>query len=116
VVLTIAFAFLTMAVSFALLVIPILTPGRQEDLFTLMRLAAIGLIGVLAGILIIWSTRHEGAKAFAMGLAGLMFALTYLVVLYPVFLGVGHYYGPLALALIALAIWNLLEVTLRREA
>jgi len=62
----------------------------------------------------IWSTGHDRATALAAGLAGLMFALAYLLVLYPVYLGVGHLYGPLALALIAIAIWNLLEVTLRR--
>lgn len=119
VVLTIAFVFLTVAASIGILLVLILMPDRREDLATRMLVAAFGLLGVLAGIFIIWSThiwsaRHDRAIAFAAGLAGLMFALACLLALYPLFLGLGHLYGPLVLALIALAIWNLLEVALRR--
>ena len=111
--LTIASVVVAVAASAAILLVPILTPERREDLGTGMFLAAIGLIGVLAGLLIIWSAVNHGAKALAAGLAGLMFAFAYLLALYPVFLGVGHLYGPSALALMALAIWNMLEVTHR---
>ena len=70
-------------------------------------LAPIGLIGVVAGTAIFWSDRHTGRW----NLLGLGLSLLYLgaAVAPPVYLATAHLYGPVALVLVALAIWNVFE-------
>ena len=70
-------------------------------------LAPIGLIGVAAGSAIIWSDRSRGRWGFL----GLGLSLLYLgaSVAPPVFLATAHLYGPVALVLVGLAVWNVLR-------
>ncbi len=70
-------------------------------------LAPIGLIGVAAGSAIIWSDRNRGRWGFL----GLGLSLLYLgaSLAPPVFLTTAHLYGPVALVLVGLAIWNILK-------
>ena len=70
-------------------------------------LAPIGLIGVAAGSAIIWSDRNRGRW----GYVGLGLSLLYLgaSLAPPVFLATAHLYGPVALVLVGLAIWNILR-------
>ena len=70
-------------------------------------LAPIGLIGVAAGSAIIWSDRSRGRWGFL----GLGLSLLYLgaSVAPPVFLATAHLYGPVALVLVGLAVWNILR-------
>ena len=70
-------------------------------------LASMGLIGVVAGIAIISSDRHRGRWRFL----GLGLSLLYLAasVAPPVFLVTAHLYGPVALALVVLAVWNVFK-------
>ena len=70
-------------------------------------LAPIGLIGVAAGSAIIWSDRSRGRWGFL----GLGLSLLHLgaSVAPPVFLATAHLYGPVALVLVGLAVWNVLR-------
>ena len=70
-------------------------------------LAPIGLIGVVAGSAIIWSDRNRGRW----GYVGLGLSLLYLgaSLAPPVFLTTAHWYGPVALVLVGLAVWNVLR-------
>ena len=70
-------------------------------------LAPIGLIGVAAGSAIIWSDRNRGRWGFL----GLGLSLLYLgaSLAPPVFLTTAHLYGPVALVLVGLAVWNVLR-------
>ena len=70
-------------------------------------LGPIGLLGVTAATAIIWSDSHEGRRS----LSGLGLSLLYLTafVAPPVFLTTAHWYGPVALALVVLAVWNILK-------
>ena len=70
-------------------------------------LAPIGLIGVAAGSAIIWSDRNRGRW----GYVGLGLSLLYLgaSLAPPVFLTTAHWYGPVALVLVGLAVWNVLR-------
>ena len=70
-------------------------------------LAPIGLIGVAAGSAIIWSDRNRGRWGFL----GLGLSLLYLgaSLAPPVFLTTAHWYGPVALVLVGLAVWNVLR-------
>ena len=70
-------------------------------------LAPIGSIGVAAGSAIIWSDRSRGRWGFL----GLGLSLLYLgaSLAPPVFLTTAHWYGPVALVLVGLAIWNILK-------
>ena len=70
-------------------------------------LAPIGLIGVAAGSAIIWSDRNRGRWSFL----GLGLSLLYLgaSLAPPVFLTTAHWYGPVALVLVGLAVWNVLR-------
>ena len=70
-------------------------------------LAPIGLIGVAAGSAIIWSDRNRGRWGFL----GLGLSLLYLgaSVAPAVFLATAHLYGPVALVLVGLAVWNILK-------
>ena len=70
-------------------------------------LAPIGLIGVAAGSAIIWSDRNRGRWGFL----GLGLSLLYLgaSLAPPVFLATAHLYGPVALVLVGLAVWNVLR-------
>ena len=66
-----------------------------------------GLVGVVAGAAVIWSDRHKSRW----GLVALALALLYLgaSVAPPVFLTTAHWYGPVALVLVALATWNIFK-------
>ena len=70
-------------------------------------LPLIGLIGVAAGSAIIWTDRNRGRWGFL----GLGLSLLYLgaSVAPPVFLATAHLYGPVALVLVGLAVWNVLR-------
>ena len=70
-------------------------------------LAPIGLIGVAAGSAIIWSDRNRGRWGFL----GLGLSLLYLgaSLAPPVFLTTAHWYRPVALVLVGLAVWNVLR-------
>ena len=70
-------------------------------------LAPIGLIGVVAGSAIIWSDGNRGRWGFL----GLGLSLLYLgaSLAPPVFLTTAHWYGPVALVLVGLAVWNVLR-------
>ena len=70
-------------------------------------LAPIGLIGVASGSAIIWSDRNRGRWGFL----GLGLSLLYLgaSLAPPVFLTTAHWYGPVALVLVGLAVWNILK-------
>ncbi len=70
-------------------------------------LAPIGLIGVAAGSAIIWSDGNRGRWGFL----GLGLSLLYLgaSLAPPVFLTTAHWYGPVALVLVGLAVWNVLR-------
>ena len=70
-------------------------------------LAPIGLIGVAAGSAIMWSDRNRGRWGFlGMGLSLLYLGAS---VAPPVFLATAHLYGPVALVLVGLAVWNVLR-------
>ena len=86
---------------------------RTVDLPTGAALASIGLVGVAAGSMIIWSDRHKGRW----GWVGLALSLLYLgaSLAPPIFLVTAHWYGPVALALVLLAVWNILWNVLRRR-
>ena len=67
-----------------------------------------GLIGVVAGTAIIWSDRHRGRWS----LLGLGLSLLYLgasLVKVLVYTATGYGYGWVALALVGLAVWNILK-------
>ena len=70
-------------------------------------LAPIGLIGVAAASAIIWSDRNRGRWGFL----GLGLSLLYLgaSLAPPVFLATAHLYGPVALVLVGLAVWNIFK-------
>ena len=70
-------------------------------------LAPIGLIGLVAGSAIIWSDGNRGRWGFL----GLGLSLLYLgaSLAPPVFLTTAHWYGPVALVLVGLAVWNVLR-------
>ena len=79
---------------------------RRVDLPTGAALASIGLVGVAAGSMIIWSDRHKGRW----GWVGLALSLLYLgaSVAPPIALVTLHWYGPVALGLVSLALLNIL--------
>lgn len=98
------------AYSALFLLVPLLSrPGASFS--TAAGLASIGLVGVAAGSMIIWSNLRRGRRSWV----GLALALLYLgaSVAPPVFLTTAHHYGPIALALVALAVLNMLWHTLR---
>ncbi len=70
-------------------------------------LAPIGLIGVAAGSAVNWSDRSRGRWGFL----GLGLSLLYLgaSLAPPVYLATAHLYGPVALVLVGLAVWNILK-------
>ncbi len=70
-------------------------------------LAPIGMIGVVAGAVIVWSDRHSGRWCFL----GLGLSLLYLgaSVAPTVYAATAHLYGPVALILVTLAIWNVFK-------
>ena len=70
-------------------------------------LASIGLLGVVSGLAIIWSDRHEGRGRWV----GVIFALLYLgtTLLPPIILVTLHWYGLPALLLLVLALWNVVK-------
>ena len=67
-------------------------------------LSAIGLLGIISGIAIIWSDRHEGRGSWI----GILFAVLYLGITFvpPLILVTLHLYGLPALMLLALSLWN----------
>ena len=82
---------------------------RRVDLPTGAALASIGLVGVAAGVTIIWSIwgdRHKGRWAWV----GLALSLIYLgaSIAPPIALATLHWYGPVALGLVSLALLNIL--------
>ena len=84
-----------------------LVSRTEASFYTACGLASIGLVGVAAGTMIIWSDRHEGRW----GWIGLALSLFYLgaAAAPQVLLVTLHWYGPFALALISLAVWNILR-------
>ena len=97
---------LSMAVS-VLFFIASATSQIPVDFSTAVFLSLIGLVGVVAGIIIIWSDRHNGRW----GLLGLGFSFIYLIasVAPPVYLTTAKYYGPIALIVVSLAAWSVLK-------
>ena len=65
----------------------------------------LGLVGTLAGVVVIWSDQHRGSW----GLVGLILSMLYLVasVAHPLYQTTVMLYGPAALALAAIAVWNI---------
>ena len=97
------------AYSAIFLLVPLLS-RPDASLSTAAGLASIGLVGVAAGAIIIWSNwgdRHKGRW----GWVGLALSLLYLgaSIAPPIALVTLHWYGPVALALVALAVWNILS-------
>ncbi len=95
---------LSAALSVLFVAVPLLS--RPDDLPTGAALASIGLVGVAAGSMIIWSDRHKGRR----GWVGLALSLLYLgaSVAPPIALVTLHWYGPVALGLVSLALLNIL--------
>ncbi len=100
---------LSAAISALFLVVPLVSRhgASPYPYYTACCLASIGLVGVAAGGMIIWSDRHKGRW----GWVGLALSLFYLgaSVAPQVFLVTAHYHGPVVLALISLAVWNILK-------
>ncbi len=67
-------------------------------------LAAIGLLGATAGVFIIYSNHYNGR----LHVLGVAFAVCYLGASFapPVALVTLHLYGPLAILLVVLTVWN----------
>ena len=65
----------------------------------------LGLVGTLAGVVVIWSDQHRGRW----GLVGLILSILYMVtsVAHPLYQTTAKLYGPAALALTAIAVWNI---------
>ena len=65
----------------------------------------LGLVGTLAGVVVIWSDQHRGRW----GLVGLILSMLYLVasVAHPLYQTTAKLYGPAALVLTAIAVWNI---------
>ena len=97
------------AYSAIFLLVPLLS-RPDASLSTAAGLASIGLVGVAAGAIIIWSNwgdRHKGRW----GWVGLALSLLYLgaSIAPPIALVTLHWYGPVALGLVSLAVWNILS-------
>ena len=97
----------SVALSALFLAVPLASMTTPRAPYWSAILAPIGLIGVAAGAAVIWSDRHKGRW----GLVALALALLYLgaSVAPPVFLTTAHWYGPVALVLVALATWNIFK-------
>lgn len=97
---------LSMAVS-VLFSIASVTSQIPVDFSMAVFISLIGLVGVISGIIIIWSDRHMGRW----GLLALGFSFIYLIasVAPPVYLITAKYYGPIALIVVSLAVWNVLR-------
>ena len=103
------------AYSALFLLVPLLS-RPDASLPTAAGLASIGLVGVAAGVTIIWSIwgdRHKGRWAWV----GLALSLIYLgaSIAPPIALVTLHWYGPVALGLVLLTILNVLWHLLRRR-
>ena len=65
----------------------------------------LGLVGTLAGVVVIWSDQHRGRWR----LVGLILSILYMVasVAHPLYQTTAKLYGPAALVLTAIAVWNI---------
>lgn len=97
----------TVMVSIVILSVPLMVDYREDDVLLGFALASIGLLGVTTGVLIVWSIIHSGRTALVSAWGSIATAFLFAMTLGPVFLGVGHLYGPTAIIFIALSIWNL---------
>ena len=97
----------SVALSVLFITIPLASVSSSRTVYWSAILGPIGLIGVVAGAAVIWSDCHRGRWGFL----GLGLSLLYLgaSVAPPLYLATAHWYGPVALALVALAIWNVLR-------
>ena len=97
----------SIALSALFIAIPLGSSPPQHAPYWSAVLAPIGLIGVASGSAIIWSDRNRGRWGFL----GLGLSLLYLgaSLAPPVFLTTAHWYGPVALVLVGLAVWNILK-------
>ena len=97
----------SIALSALFIAIPLGSSPPPHAPYWSAALVPIGLIGVASGSAIIWSDRNRGRWGFL----GLGLSLLYLgaSLAPPVFLTTAHWYGPVALVLIGLAIWNVLR-------
>ena len=64
-----------------------------------------GIPGAASGLCIRWSCTRGRSLLF--GISALVLAVAHILLLNPGFLGVGHLFGPLALVLLFLSVWNL---------
>ena len=94
---------LTIAVS-VLFITALVTFNEDASFSTAIVLASIGLLGIASGVAIIWSDYHKGRWS----LVGFVFSFAYLAasVAPPVAIVTIHWYGPPALLLIVLSVWN----------
>lgn len=94
-----------MAISALFFTVPLWSLDRSWT--TAAALGSMDLVGVLPAGAVIWSARHEGRW----GWLGLLLGLAYIGLPYvhPLFILHAHWFGPLALSIICLAVLNLLK-------
>ena len=68
----------------------------------------IGLPGAASGFHIRWSCTKGRSLLFAIAALALLAAHVLLII--PVYLGMGHLYGPATLVLLVLCLWNLVRI------
>ena len=104
---SLAAACFSLALSILFVTTPLASAANRGQAYWSFILGPIGLLGVVAATAIIWSDGRRGRWS----LIGLGLSLLYLAasVAPQVFLVTAHLYGPVALALVALAGWNILK-------
>ena len=97
----------SVALSALFIAVPLASVTAPQAQYWSAILAPIGLIGVGAGTAMIWSDRHKGRWS----LLGFGLSLLYLgaSVAPQVYLVTAHLYGPVALVLVMLALWNIFK-------
>ena len=100
-------ACLSLALGILFVTTPLASLAPLRSAYWSAVLGPMGLLGVAAASAIIWSDSHEGRWS----LLGFGLSLIYLMasVAPQVYLTTAHWYGPVALALVVLAVWNIMK-------
>ena len=98
---------MTFAASLAINILAVVNADADNEgtsYIWLVPIGLVGLVGILAGLIIVYSDRHVGRFRSA----GLALSVFYLVASFipPIAIVTIHWYGPLAILLLVCAVWN----------